>query len=103
MTLPLDCLPIEFLQRCEAVTRAFEKRDGTWRMERQLLHMYDEVNEVQQAVRKGDGENFKEECCDVILTTLTALHKINVTPTQIQDAMESKLNEVEHRCGIKEF
>lgn len=93
----------EFLKRCEDVTRAFEKRDGPWSFERQFLHMYDEVTEVRQALRNIDMENFKEECCDVILTALTALHKVDVRPTEIQDAMESKLNEVEHRCGIKEY
>lgn len=65
--------------------------------------MYDEVNEVQKAFGRGDMDNFKEECCDVILTGLTALHLLDVKPEEIQQAMEEKLTIVEKRCGIKEF
>ncbi len=96
-------LSTDFLQRCESITRAFEKRLGKWSFERQFLHMYEEVQETRNALRILDIDNFKEECCDVILTALTALHKVDVTPTEIQDAMESKLDTVEYLCGIKEF
>lgn len=92
-------LSYEFLERCEAITREFQKK-GKWDMHFQLLHMYDEVTETQHAFSNGDFDNFKEECCDVILTTLTALHLLDVTPKEIQEAMEATLRKVEIRSGI---
>jgi NTP pyrophosphatase (non-canonical NTP hydrolase) len=87
---------IDFLKRCERITTKYEN-ENNWSLQDQLLHIYEEVGEVQDAYRTGPMEHLKEEMCDVILATITMFHKLDVNPYEIQDAMEKTLQKVEKR------
>lgn len=86
----------EFLVRCRDVTKRFEDAN-TWTVESQLLHIFEEVSEVQRAIRKGDLDNLQEELIDVILASITMFHKFGIEDEYIQDYLESKLQKVEVR------
>ena len=85
-----------FLERCRSVTKRFEDCE-TWTVESQLLHMFEEVSEVQRGIKKGDFDNIQEELCDVILASITMFHKLGIEDEFIQGYLEETLQKVEHR------
>jgi NTP pyrophosphatase (non-canonical NTP hydrolase) len=90
----------EFLERCRAITTAFEQRNGTWNLSNQLLHIYSEVGEIQKALRDGNKTNLLEECCDTILTTITIFDLLGIDKERILQIMELTLQKVELRAGL---
>lgn len=92
-------LTLEFLDRCEDITREFEKKGG-WSHGSQILHIYEEVSEVQRALRNQNMRSMKLELCDIILSSITMFHKIGVKPKDIQKFMEETLQKVEQRSGV---
>lgn len=89
---------IEFLERCRCVTRKFESYE-MWAEDEQLLNMYEEVSEVQKALKNNDYENILEECSDVILATITMFDKLGVPHDKIQQVLEKTLQKVEKRVS----
>lgn len=91
----------KFLDRCKKITVKFEE-ESKWSLQDQLLHIYEEVGEVQECYRTGPMSALKEELCDVILATITMFHKLDISDEEIQNAMELTLQKVESRLRAKE-
>lgn len=92
-------LDSQFLERCRNVTKKFEDSEE-WTVESQVLHMFEEVGEVHRALKEGDFENFQEECCDVILATITLFDMFRIPFENIQETLEETLQKVENRHGV---
>lgn len=92
-----------FLERCEAITRAYQKNSPKWNTSYQLLKIFEEVGEVHSALKNHDLENLKEELCDVILASLTMFHILEISPNEIAVSMEKVLKKVEYRCDIRHY
>lgn len=92
----------DFLKRCRIITRTFQQNQGKWATDFQLLHIYEEIAEVNQAFRRGDIDSIKEELCDVILSTITMFDLLNLPYEEVLQSMEQTLRKVERRSGLLE-
>ena len=95
----------DFLVRCEKVTEEHDKHllkpDLDMKIPLQILKIFEEIGEVQRALLQGDAKQAKEECCDVILTAITMMHKLDSTPDNIMVDLELTLQKCENR--VKEM
>ena len=89
-------ISIEFLDRCQDITTRFEKLNS-WNLQSQLLHVYEELAEVQNAIKNNDRANAYKEIGDVILSSITIFHKLGVDSVTIQHYMEETLQKAESR------
>ena len=88
----------ELLTRGRAVTEANDKKNGEPCLNDQLLKIYEEVYELQQA---DNPLHALEEGCDVIYAVLTFFHNSRFDDYAIKQALESTMQKIERRANEK--
>ena len=100
----------EFLDECNQVTEAYEKKCGRWSLDSQLLHIVTEIAEFKDVVRNKNEKYGKEgseeyynhlldEYADILLTTLATANFLSISPVSINEAVEKKLAIVKERVS----
>lgn len=85
----------ELLTRGRKVTEGHIKKNGEWCLNEQLLKVYEEVAELQQA---DNPLNALEEGCDIIYSVLTFFHIARFDDYAIKEALESTMKKIEKRA-----
>ena len=101
-----------FLDRCNKVTKEYEKLCGRWTLDSQMLHIISEVCELKDVLRNkkekyGSVESkeyfntLMDELADVFLTAFATANYLEVSGNVLNSALTKKLNIVEGR--VKEL
>lgn len=97
-----------FILRCYKITEKYEKLWGRWLDDLQLFHIIKEVCELSNVLRnknnkfgQRDSEEYKreklDELADVFLTTFATAGKLEITPEELNNAIQKKLDTVGER------
>lgn len=90
------------------ITNQYEKICGRWSIGEQLAHIHSEVSEVFDVNRNKNNkygekgsiewkENLLDEIADIHLATLTLQDMYGITPEQINNAIDLKLDKLQKR------